>query len=129
VKGEEIPHGARVVKVLKDLIDKEASGLERKDAAAFLRARLGQYDPKILEDCASRLKLHLSPEQQADQIGTVLIAELTNRHVLVSPLTKTEGMLIAPSGTEISNLILERIRNFRRLHTLKEPIQVRLRTQ
>ena len=38
-----------------------------------------------------------------------------------------EGMLIAPIGTEVSNLILERIRNFGKLHDLIEPIRVKLR--
>jgi hypothetical protein len=63
----------------------------------------------------------------AEQVSTILIAELTNKHVLVSPLVTKEGMLVAPSGTEISNLILERIRNFSTLHDLVEPIHVKMR--
>ena len=128
MKGEEIPYGARLVKVLKGLIEKEASGLSRKEAAAVLRASPGNYDPKILEDCASRLRFHPSREQMAEQVSTILIADLNNKHILISPLVTKEGVLIAPSGTEVSNLILERIRNFQKLHVFVEPIQVKLRT-
>jgi len=127
LKAEDIPYGARLLKVLKDLIEKEAGGLSRTQTIAGLRSFKGRYDPKILENCASRLTFHPSPENLAEQVSTILIAELTNRHVLVSPLMTNEGMLIAPSGTEVSNLILERIRNFGTLHVLEEPIQVKLR--
>jgi response regulator RpfG family c-di-GMP phosphodiesterase len=125
--GEEIPYGARIVKVLKDLIEKEAAGLSRTEAIACLDTRTGNYDPKILQNCATSLKFHATSEQMAEQVSTILIAELTNKHVLVSPLVTKEGMLVAPSGTEISNLILERIRNFSTLHDLVEPIHVKMR--
>ena len=128
MKAEEIPYGARLIRVLKDLIEKEASGLSRISASASLRDHSGVYDLKILENCV-HLKIHPSLEQKADQIATILIAELTNKHVLVSPLVTVEGMMIAPSGTEISNLILEKARNFRTLHELREPIQVRLQVR
>ncbi len=127
-KGEELPYGGRLLKILKALIEKEASGLSRKEAVDVLRASPGEYDPAVLENCASRLKFHPSPEQMAEQISTILIAELNNKHVLVSPLVTKDGVLIAPSGTSISSLILERIRNFQKLHVFVEPIQVRLRT-
>jgi len=128
LKGEGIHYGARLLKVLKGLVEKEASGLSRKEAAGILRVCPGNYDPKILEDCASRLRFQPSPEQMAEQVSTILIAELNNKHILVSPLVTKEGVLIAPSGTTISNLILERIRNFQKLHVFVEPIQVKLRT-
>jgi response regulator RpfG family c-di-GMP phosphodiesterase len=127
LKGEEIPYGARIAKVLKDLIEKEAGGVARPEAVRLLRARAGKYDPKILEYCATSLKFRATPQQMAELVLSVLIADLNPTHVLVSPLVTKEGILIAPSGTEISNLILERIRNFKALHALVEPIQVKVR--
>ena len=126
LKEEEIPFGSRIIKVLKDLIEKEASGLSRAAASALLRARKGIYDSKILENC-SRLKIKASPEQEVEQVATILIAQLTNKHVLVSPLVTKSGIVIAPSGTEVTNLVIEKVRNFRSLHVLQEPIQVKTR--
>jgi len=65
----------------------------------------------------------------AEQVSTILIADLNNKHILISPLVTKEGVLIAPSGTAISNLVLERIRNFQKLHVFVEPIQVKIRIQ
>jgi hypothetical protein len=90
-----------------------------------LRARNGYYDPVILENCGQHLKSQPSPEQQNKQFATIRLSELTNRHVLVSPLVTKEGMVIAPKGTEMSNLILQKIRNFGTQHEMVEPIQVR----
>ena len=126
LKGEDIPYGARIIKVLKDLIEKEASGLSRAAASALLRARKGIYDPKILENC-SRLKIKASPEQEVEQVATIFIAQLVNKHVLVSPLVTKSGIVIAPSGTEVTNLVIEKVRNFRSVHVLQEPIQVKTR--
>jgi hypothetical protein len=127
LKEEDIPYGARIIKVLQDLIEREASGLSRAAASALLRTRKGTYDPTILENCA-RLKVQASPEQEVEQLATILIAQLTNKHVLVSPLVTKSGIVIAPSGTEVTNLIIEKVRNFRKLHVVQEPIQVRLRS-
>jgi response regulator RpfG family c-di-GMP phosphodiesterase len=126
LQGEEIPYGARLVRVLTQLIEKEASGLARPAACAALRGSKGIYDPKILGNCA-HLKVRASPEHAAENVATVLIAELTNHHILVSPILTKEGIMIAPSGTEVSNLILEKVRNFKALHVLREPIQVKRR--
>jgi len=128
LKGHEIPFGARLLKGLKDLIEREASGLSRISAIGALRERRGRYDPAILDNCVKHLKAQPSPEQQSDQTATVNIKELTNRHVLVTPLVTTQGMIIAPAGTEISNLILQKIRNFGKLHGLVESIQVKTRS-
>jgi response regulator RpfG family c-di-GMP phosphodiesterase len=124
LRENEIPLGARLLKVLKDLIEREASGLSRVAAIGALRARRGIYDPMILENCAKHLKAQPSPEQQSEQIATILVKELTTRHILVTPLVTKEGMVIAPKGTQISNLILQKIHNFGTLHALVEPIQV-----
>jgi len=126
LKEQDIPFGARLIKVLKDLIEREASGLSRTQAASVLRARKGTYDLPILEYCASHLKSQPSAKQQTDQVSSVLIKQLTNRHILVSPLLTREGMLIAPGGTEVTNLLLQKIRNFKCFHVLREPLQVRI---
>jgi response regulator RpfG family c-di-GMP phosphodiesterase len=126
LKEQEIPFGARLIKVLKDLIEREAGGLSRAEAASVLRARKGTYDLPILDYCASHLKSQPSVTQQAGQVSSVLIKQLTNKHILVSPLLTREGMLIAPGGTEVTNLLLQKIRNFKSFHVLREPLQVRM---
>ena len=126
LKEQGIPFGARLIKILKDLIEREAGGLSRSDAVAALRGRKGYYDLPILDYCAAHLKCKPSAKQQTNQVSSVLISQLTLRHILVSPLLTSDGILIAPSGTGVTNFLLQKIRNFKGFHVLREPLQVRL---
>ncbi len=47
--GEEIPYGARVLKVLADLVELECEGATRTKAFELMRSREGWYDPQILD--------------------------------------------------------------------------------
>jgi response regulator RpfG family c-di-GMP phosphodiesterase len=124
--GQEIPFGARLLKILKDLIEREAGGLSRADAIAVLRARKGNYDLLILDYCAAHLRSRPSTKQQSEQVSSVLISQLTTKHIFVSPLLTREGILIAPAGTGVTNFLLQKIRNFKGFHVLREPLQVRV---
>src|ERR1700722_17329858 len=49
IAGSEIPLGARLLKVLSDLAEIEVAGAARAGALEQMRARLGWYDPQILD--------------------------------------------------------------------------------
>ena len=127
LKEEDIPFGARLVHVLKHLLEKEAGGISRPAACASLKGQKGIYDPRIVDHCV-HLKVRASLELEPERIVSIMIAELANKDVLVSPILTKEGVVIAPSGTEVSNLILEKVHNFSTLHVLREPIKVKRRS-
>ena len=51
--GEEIPVGARLLRVLADLAEIQASGVPLSNAFGMMQRREGVYDPKILETAQS----------------------------------------------------------------------------
>ena len=49
--GEEIPLGARMLKILNDRLSLEAEGIVKQRAFDAMRVRAGEYDPSLLEQC------------------------------------------------------------------------------
>jgi response regulator RpfG family c-di-GMP phosphodiesterase len=119
--GEKIPLGARVLRVLLDLLQLESAGQSRRQAFDKLRARKGAYDPKILE-AAHKALVETAPSSQARRL--VKMRELCAGQVLLSPVETNDGMLIAPAGVQISNTLLEKMNNFAELNGIREPISV-----
>jgi response regulator RpfG family c-di-GMP phosphodiesterase len=123
--GEEIPAGARMLKVLMDLDQLESKGMSREAGLEKLRERKGWYDPQML--IAVVRAFHPSAEQPV--IGNagphaVTFPNLRVGHVLLSDLVTKDGVLIISAGNRITPALLQRLRNFATLSGIKEPIHV-----
>ncbi len=125
VTGEEIPIGARVLKVLNDLLTLEARKMPRFKALESLRHCTGHYDPKVLESVAAFFDLSLESEiSPVPEPRPVSLKELQVGQYLTGGIKTRDGNLIVPSGTIISQVHLEKLRNFAQLSGLIEPIMV-----
>lgn len=123
VAGEDIPLGARILKVLSDMLHLEASGFPRSKALEEMRKRSGHYDPKILQAAVEILVSYLAPDHVMP--GKALgVKELQCGQILLSSVETKDGVLIIPSGNRISPMLLEKIRNFAQFAGIKEPIYV-----
>jgi response regulator RpfG family c-di-GMP phosphodiesterase len=125
VAGEEIPVGARILKVLSDLLDKERQGASTSDALMAMQATQGQYDPRVLEialkSVASKTVGSLT---QPPNIFHIKLSELRPGYVLVNDIETVENVLVVSAGQRISPMMLELIRNFAKISGIKEPISV-----
>ena len=121
--GEQIPPGARLLKVLLDLIDIEAKGTSRAVALEKLRHRQGWYDPKIL-DAAYACFAPQAQDSAADASVAVSLAELRVGQTLRSDVEAHDGALIVSKGSMITPPLLGRLLNLARLSGIKEPIYV-----
>jgi hypothetical protein len=54
----------------------------------------------------------------------VTFKELQVEHVLLSNVETNDGILILAAGTRITPLLLEKMRNFHELNSVKEPIRI-----
>jgi response regulator RpfG family c-di-GMP phosphodiesterase len=116
-----IPIGARVLRVLSDLLDLEAAGSSRMKAFDQLKRTPKLYDPRVLDAVYSSIV-----EKPAGGAGTaVSVKQLVPGHELLSTLETLDGMIIAPAGTVLSETMLQRISNFAELIGIREPIHVR----
>ena len=117
-KGEAIPLGARVLKIVGDHDILEASGSEPEMAMGTLRARKGRYDPKLL-DAFIRLKTD-APPRGLCEVG---LTGVRPGMFLAQGVTSTTGLLLVARGQEVTLGLLQRLRNLPK-GTVREPLTV-----
>lgn len=127
ISGVEIPLGARVLKILSDLVAMESAGTSKVEALEMLRAHKAAYDPDILDalyerwmpgGCASGQEVAtyaISSESPLTHGAPVFAQELLLGDVLVCDLETGEGDLLFPAGHVVTEMSLEKLRNYRSL--------------
>jgi len=114
------PMGARILKLATDLDVLLTQGLSKPAALVNLQSRTGTYDPELLEAC---LQLY---GQDADQvvIREILLEELKAGMVLADDLRSRNGMLLITRGHEVTDGLLERLRNMAQRRMLPPKVRV-----
>jgi HD-GYP domain-containing protein (c-di-GMP phosphodiesterase class II) len=124
IKGEDIPVGARILKVLSNLVELEVDGIPRPRALEMMQKREGRYDTRVLDAVFACFDIY--PGKSAHS-GTPLNLRLSNLqlgHVLVASITTLDDIMIVDAGTKITSTLLQRLHNFAELSGIKEPIIV-----
>ena len=116
-KGEAIPLGARILKLVNDYDFLEAGGTSSGVAISTLQGRKGRYDPKLL-GALSRAKNKTAPG-----IGEVKLVALQTGMLLVQDVMSTTGSLLVPRGHEVTQAILTRLRGMEP-GSVREPLMV-----
>jgi response regulator RpfG family c-di-GMP phosphodiesterase len=125
VAGENIPIGARILRVLSDLQLIESHGLPKEKALAKMRECGGRYDPKVLEFVASAFDVFVPGEvKEPEAARAVMFNSLRVGQILMSDVTTHDGTKIVNTGTEVTSVLLAKLRNFATLSGIKEPILV-----
>jgi response regulator RpfG family c-di-GMP phosphodiesterase len=125
VAGEDIPIGARILRVLRDLVENESAEASKAKALENMTHFPGRYDPRVVEAVAAVFDVCLQRTTPVEarsrpvhiknlQVGWTLAAEVRTR----------DGVMIVPAGTRISPMLMEKLRNFAELHNLEEPMKV-----
>ena len=123
VRGEGIPFGARLIRVMSDILRLEASGLHRRTALAQLELDARFYDPEILKVCKSRWT---SPSQRPfERVNRVVrLEDLGLLDLLAKPLHTITKMFIAPEGTLITRVLLKKIRDFEHIGLMCDFVEI-----
>ncbi|MDH3597109.1 MAG: hypothetical protein OEM93_19905, partial [Rhodospirillales bacterium] len=120
------PLGARILRVLIDLV--EAREREGSIPGAF--KKLGEnsvhYDPDILEAARACFldEANRSAQPAANESLKVPIHRLKPGDRLISDIEAESGSLVVSAGHEFSQADIERLWNKRQLVPLKEPVHV-----
>jgi len=127
VSGEKILFGARLLKILSDLIQIESNGISRSQAVQQLKSRYGWYDPKMLETITTYL-LGKETSGVSEPVSTmsVSIKELEVGQILRSDIETAAGALLLSAGQRLSLVNINRLRNYAEMTGIKEPIQVEI---
>jgi response regulator RpfG family c-di-GMP phosphodiesterase len=125
IAGEEIPIGARILRVLQDLAAHEMTKASKATALAMMTQCPGRYDPRVLEAVGAVFDVSwartTSAETQSRPVG---IKTLRVGSILALEARTREGVMIVPAGTQISLMLMQKLRNFAELGELEEPLQV-----
>ena len=124
VKGEAIPLGSRLLKILADLAQLQAGGMGRPQALDEMQSRLGWYDPALLDAVREHYGVALAARDAARQNISIMIRDLSPGMVLHSNIETKDGTLILRAGHHITEMNLERIKNFDLVSGIKEPLFV-----
>lgn len=105
--GEEIPWGARALKIVLDLDDLELEHGSASLAFDTLLGRAGWYDPAILKALAEIRTHHAQ-----SQVREVSLASVLPGMVLAKDLRARNGVLYMARGQEITASALEKLKNW-----------------
>ena len=117
--GEDIPVGARILKVALDFDTHESRGLTPINALQQLKKRADLYDPLVLQACESVLD-----SLSVLNVREVYLAELTDGMILAADVTSPEDQLFVTKGQEITSSVRKRLRNLGDNNRIREPLVV-----
>ena len=101
VKGEQIPFGARMLKIVLDFLRLKKSGSSASQACIQLEKQSQLYDPKILAAFQKSANVFITNTQEL-----VSLTDLTDDMVIQENLTTKTGLLVALKGQKISEPLL-----------------------
>jgi response regulator RpfG family c-di-GMP phosphodiesterase len=119
--GEQIPIGARILKIVFDFDVLESKGMQQIEAIATLRNRPGWYDPHVF----GIFEQMLTAETE-DEVWSVKLADLIVGMFIVDDIRSDTGVLVLARGQEVTAPLLERLNHFAQTGRLQEPIEVRV---
>ena len=119
--GEEIPLGARLLKVAIDFDACRTQNLSWSTAFARLEEKKEWYDPQVLE----ALKVLFLPKQEV-QLLTVSLGELKPYMIVADGIVDDQDNLLVAAGQEITDWMVMGLTRIGRGRGVKEPIRVLL---
>jgi response regulator RpfG family c-di-GMP phosphodiesterase len=117
--GDNLPIGARILKVALDFDALLSSGKSQASALTVLKGRKEQYDPTVL----SALVAAVTTEAKVNVLS-VRLAELRDGMVLVEDVHTGAGELLASKGQTVTLPMRTRFRNLSESAPIKEPLMV-----
>lgn len=123
IAGVAIPLGARLLRILRDMVEKEEEGSSLDQILAGMLARKC-YDPQLLRSVVEQLGSSCSSGPGAPGIAAIALSELKLGNVSAASITTNEGTVLVASGQTITQTVLERLHNFAATIGIKEPILV-----
>jgi response regulator RpfG family c-di-GMP phosphodiesterase len=108
LRGEGIPVGARILKIVLDFDVLEAQGNAAGVALDTMRGRTGWYDPRLVDVFAS-LRGSAVKEHEIREIPLRLVS---SGMTFAEDVRTAAGALLLPRGYQVTEGLVERIRNF-----------------
>lgn len=122
--GKDIPFDARLLKILKDLVETARGKALSRDIFSAIERKAAQYDPEILR----KVRLHLEevvPDVPPEEIE-ISISALKSGLMVTSDIKLENGHLILAAGTRLSEVQVERLRSLKQIFPIVDRVKVRV---
>jgi hypothetical protein len=123
ISGEQIPQGARILKILNDLFKLKEAGRTQDEAITAMLEREGCYDPALLKVAGDCFAISLPSKIAASSVPTT-VNDLRPGQLLVSNIETADGVLVLRDGQVISPKLIHKLRNFAFTSGIREPFYV-----
>jgi response regulator RpfG family c-di-GMP phosphodiesterase len=123
ITGEAIPVESRILKILSDLLEREAGGTTRSQALQQMTRVHGTYDPLLLRTVSDVLDSGTARKSAAPAIE-VSVLGLQPGQILISNIETIDGKLLYSAGNRITSAIVQRLYNYQHVMKIREPIRV-----
>jgi hypothetical protein len=124
VHGEDIPIGARILKVLIDLQELEAQKMTKEAALALMQQRSGWYDPRVLDATFACFDIYLADSSAKSQGQPIAAKDLQAGQILLADIQTESGKTIVMARSRITPVLLMRLANFAKISPIKEPVYI-----
>jgi len=124
VKGNDIPAGARLLRIMADFAELTSAGNAAAAALVQLAGRHGRYDPALLAVVSARFGGPPRAAEPAKASTSLTVNDLKVGMVLASDVYTKDGVLVLAAGHRINEMTLESIKNFNYVSGVKEPIVI-----
>lgn len=122
----EIPIGARILRVVNDVVRMHHKGLALADMVASLKAGPERYDPTVVREVPACEAVFQPTPKDATAPRKLALSELHPGCVLRAEVKTAEGNVVMNAGITLNATQLQRLRNFSVLHPVVEPVLVDL---
>ncbi|MFO7728010.1 MAG: response regulator [Desulfonatronovibrio sp.] len=119
VKGDEIPLGARILKVTLDYDLLINRGISRKNSLLKMIDRKERYDPKVIKSFVEILQMEDQYTFREIRLNEVVPYMITREGVY-----SLNGMFLLQKGNEFTLNQIERLKNLDKTYGVKQPISV-----
>ncbi len=118
-KGDQIPFGSRVLKLVIDVVQLISAGVSTEMALGVIHDRQGWYDPSLIDALAAALDIEYV-------VTSVTIDDLEEGMVLDEHIVDKQGAILLAHGQEVTFSMRERLKKFSETAKgVREPIRVR----
>jgi response regulator RpfG family c-di-GMP phosphodiesterase len=122
LSGDAIPQGARILRAVSDFMDLVHKKSTPRAAVLDMFSRTAWYDIEVLQ----ALKKVVEEEEQEEvaEPREVRFEELRPGMTLMAGVETLDGWLVLPQGTMLRASHFEKLKNFRRLFGIREPLVI-----
>lgn len=123
VKGENIPLGARIIKIAADFEKQSSSGMDQEKVLSAMGKKTGWYDPSVLE-IAVKAFMEISAKGKRFVNRECHIDMLTDEMYLSEDVVSAEGVILGNRNQKVTSVLKLTLRNYEKNKQIKDTVKV-----